>query len=235
MTIVGNEMLMSADKMEQTGLKICDCGIADYREILDRQKRLHEQRRLGECSDTILIVEHRAVITLGARESANMLLAERSELEAKGIEVVKIRRGGGTTAHNPGQLVFYPVLRIAEFGLGVSDYIRRLEEIGIELLDELGVKCCRRKGFPGLWVIDKKIASVGVRVSKGVTLHGMAINICNDLSIFEYLVPCGLEGIEMTSVFKETGKRESMSKVKEQLTNLLMKHFCREGISYGAN
>ena len=109
-----------------------------------------------------------------------------------------------------------------------------LEDVVIELLDETGVKCCRRKGFPGLWVGGRKIASVGVRVSKGVTLHGMAINICNDLSIFEYLVPCGLEGIEMTSVFKETGKRESMSKVKGKLTNLLMKHFCREGRFYGA-
>ena len=232
--IVGNEMLMSGEKMEHRGLEIWDCGVGEYREILARQKQLHEQRRVGECRDTVLIVEHRAVITLGARESANVLLAERSELEAKGIEVVKIRRGGGTTAHNPGQLVFYPVLRIAEFGLGISDYIRRLEGIGIELLDEMGVKCCRRKGFPGLWVGGRKIASVGVRVSKGVTLHGMAINICNDLSIFEYLVPCGLEGIEMTSVFEETGKRESMTKVKAKLTNLLLKHFCREGVSYGA-
>jgi lipoate-protein ligase B len=121
-------------------------------------------------------------------------------------------------------LVFYPILHLQELGLGIGEYVRTLEIIGIELLSQLGVHSEQRKGLVGLWVGDRKIASVGVRVSRFVTHHGMAINIRNDLSIFEALVPCGLEGVEMTSVLKETGKRSSMAGVKKRLFTLLRKH-----------
>ena len=141
------------------------------------------------------------------------------------IDVVDIRRGGGTTAHNPGQLVFYPILYLPDLGLGISEYIRKLEAIGIDLLEQLDVKTQRRKGFPGLWVNDRKIASIGVRVSKFVTYHGMAINIQNDLSIFDYLIPCGLENVKMTSVLNETGKKHPMNEVKSCLSQLLVQHF----------
>ena len=218
-------------------LRIVDCGLADYREVLQKQQELHEKRRRGEIPNTVVIVEHPPAITLGARQSANKLLVSREELAAQQIDVVDIRRGGGATAHNPGQLVFYPILHLQELGLGISEYIRELEAIGIELLRELGVHAQRREAFPGLWVLHEnsqfeipnskfqKIASIGVRVSKGVTYHGMAINIQNDLSIFDLLVPCGLHGVEMTSVLKETGKCHSMRKLKEDLGRLLMKHF----------
>jgi len=206
-------------------LRICDCGLADYREVLQQQGQLCKKRQQGEISNTVLTAEHRPVITLGARQSANKLLADRSTLAEKGIDVVDIRRGGGTTAHNPGQLVFYPILHLQELGIGISEYIRELETIGIELLQELDLRAERRKGLPGLWVGEKKIASIGVRVSKSVTCHGMAINIQNDLSIFDYIVPCGLDGVEMTSVLQETGRKQPMSKVKEILSQLLIKHF----------
>jgi len=155
----------------------------------------------------------------------NKLLISREKLAEKNIDVVQIRRGGGVTAHNPGQLVFYPVMNLQKLRLGISEYIRELEAIGIELLIELGVKSTRRKGFPGLWISERKIASIGVRVSKFVTYHGMAINIQNDLSIFEFIRPCGLENIEITSVLKETGKSHMMVHVKKILSQLLMKHF----------
>ncbi|MGD0078019.1 MAG: lipoyl synthase [Sedimentisphaerales bacterium] len=206
-------------------LHIRDCGLADYREMLELQQQLVEQRRRGEIGDTVLIVEHPPAITLGVRQSANKLLAERKKLTAKGIDVVEIRRGGGATAHNPGQIVFYPILNLQELRLGVSEYIRTLEQTGIELLEKLGVKSERRKGFPGLWVNDKKIASIGVRVSRQITHHGMAININNDLGIFDYIVPCGLEGVEMTSVLKETGKKQPMVDVKNHLSQLLTRYF----------
>jgi len=140
-------------------------------------------------------------------------------------------------------LVFYPILHLPaaptcvgrhrgkqELGLGITEYIRKLETIGIELLEQIGVAAHRRKGFPGLWMFREnsnfnKIASIGVRISKSVTYHGMAINIQNDLSIFDLLIPCGLEGVEMTSVLKETGKRHSMSELKKKLSQLLIKHF----------
>jgi lipoate-protein ligase B len=200
-------------------------GLADYREVLQQQRELQEKRRRGEIPDTILITEHPPVITLGARQSANRLQVSRDSLKQQHIDVVDIRRGGGTTAHNPGQLVVYPILHLQELDLGISEYIRELETIGAELLEELGIQSTKRKGLPGLWVGTKKIGSIGVRVSKFVTYHGMAINIQNDLSIFDYITPCGLDGVEMTSVLKETGKLHSMGQVKEKLSQLLIRHF----------
>jgi lipoic acid synthetase len=211
-------------QIRHDSIQIRDCGLEDYRTTLELQHRLVEQRQQNEIGDTILIVEHKPVITLGARQNANKLLIERAKLIEKGIDVVETRRGGGATAHNPGQIVFYPILNLQQLRLGINEYIRTLEQIGIELLKQLGVESNRRKGFPGLWVGEKKIASIGVRVSRQIAHHGMAINICNDLSIFDYIVPCGLENIEMTSVLNETGKEISMQEVKNHLSRLLAEH-----------
>jgi len=218
-------VLTVVEKTKNRSLRICDCGVADYRQVLQEQYELHKKRREGKIPDTVLIAEHPPVITLGARESTNKLLADCNTLAHIGIDVIDIRRGGGTTAHNPGQLVIYPILHLRELGLGISEYIRELEATGKELLEELGVQAERRKGLPGLWVGEKKIASIGVRVSKSVTYHGMAINIQNDLSIFDFIVPCGLDDVEMTSAFKETGRHYSMNQIKERLKQLLIKHF----------
>ena len=227
---------MKNTKSERRTPSVCDCGLTDYQSILQQQLQLWEKRHQDKIPDTVLIVEHPPIITLGARQAANKLLTDKEELLQKGIDVVPVRRGGGTTAHNPGQLVFYPILKLRELGLGVNKYIRILEEIGIELLEQLGINSERLKGLPGLWVIDKKlatsderrvtkkIASIGVRVSKGVTYHGMAININNDLSIFDLFVPCGLDGIQMTSVLQETGQEQSMIEVKNKLKILLGEH-----------
>jgi len=220
-------MSVVAEKTKNRPLDIYDCGLAQYRRVLEQQHELRDKRRNGKINNTVLITEHPAVITLGARQSANKLLANRNDLAQRQIDIVEIRRGGGTTAHNPGQLVFYPILHLGDSGLGISEYIRELEAVGIELLEQLGVEGRRRKGFPGLWVNGRKIASIGVRVSKSVTHHGMSINIQNDLSIFDLLVPCGLDGIEMTSVLKETGKHHSINQIKKNLAELLIKHFSR--------
>ena len=206
-------------------LQIHDCGLGEYRQILQLQQELTQNRRRNEIPNTILIAEHPAVITLGARQSLNKLLVSREELKENNIDIVEIRRGGGATAHNPGQLVFYPIMHLQQLGLGISEYIRKLEAIGIELLKELGVYSTWRKGLPGLWIDKRKIASIGVRVSKFVTYHGMAINIHNDLSIFDFIKPCGLENIEMTSVLKETGKQHSINHAKEILSQLLLRYF----------
>jgi lipoyl(octanoyl) transferase len=210
---------------EGNRLRILDCGLGDYRQVLAFQQDLQEQRRAGRITDTVLIVEHPPVITLGARKTANKLLVDAGELDRRGIDLVEIRRGGGATAHNPGQLVFYPLLHLGELGLDITAYVRTLEQIGIELLADLGVESDRRRGFPGLWVGPRKIASLGVRVSRLVTCHGMAINIRNDLSIFGHMIPCGLDGVQMTSVQKETGEAHDMEPVKARLAALLLRHF----------
>ncbi len=217
-------------KIEGHRLCIRDCGVAEYRGVLELQYDLQEKRQRGEIPNTVLIVEHTPTITLGARKSANKLLAEVETIKESDIDIVEIRRGGGTTAHNPGQLVFYPIMNLAELNLGISEYVRMLEEIGMELLGQLGIEAGREKGYPGLWIGKKKIASVGVRVSKQITYHGMAINIKNDLGIFDLLVPCGLDAVEMTSVKRETKKDHSMADVKKRLSVLLVKHFSSEGL-----
>ncbi|MDD5326354.1 MAG: lipoyl synthase [Phycisphaerae bacterium] len=220
-------MLTIAQKTKNAGLHVIDSGLAGYKDVLQQQRRLCEERQQGKIPNTVLIAEHHPVITLGARQSANKLLTSRDELMQKQIDVVDIRRGGGVTAHNPGQLVFYPILNLRELGLDISEYIRKLEEIGIELLAQLNITSQRREGFPGLWVNDRKIASIGVRVSKFITYHGMAINIQNDLGIFSHIVPCGLDEVEMTSVLNETEIRYSMNEVKNQLSDILKSHFSR--------
>lgn len=212
----------------QCGIKVIDGGMLRYAEALALQTELCVKRQNDEIENTVLILEHPAVITLGARKSENKLLADEVTLARAGIEVVTVGRGGGTTAHNPGQAVLYPIIKLKTLGLGVSEYVRTLEGIGIELLDGLGVDAERKKGLPGLWVGEKKIASIGVQIRKWVTFHGIAINICNDLSIFEYIVPCGLDGVKMTSVMKETGHNAEMTDVKQTLEMLCRKHLIRK-------
>lgn len=221
-------MIRAVEQFNHCSLDIIDCGLSAYGDILQLQHNLRQKRIPDKIPNTVLLVEHKPVITLGARSSANKLLKDRKELAKEHIEVFSIRRGGGTTAHNPGQLVFYPIMNLRQLGLGISEYIRQLEAIGIELLKQLDVQAVRCKGLPGLWVGGKKIASIGVRVSKSITYHGMAINIRNDLGIFEYMIPCGLDGVEMTSVLKETARKYQMSEVKKKLTKLLTSHFSNE-------
>ena len=223
--IVSVNKVLETTKIDKSQLQIHDYGLGEYRQILQLQHELTEKRRRDEIPNTCLIVEHPPVITLGARQSFNKLLIRREELEKKQIDVVEIRRGGGTTAHNPGQVVLYPIMNLQNLRLGISEYIRHLEVISTELLKGLGVDGTTRKGLPGLWIAERKIASIGIRVSKFVTYHGMAINIQNDLGIFDFIKPCGLENVEMTSVLKETGKRHSMNHVKEELSQLLIRHF----------
>jgi len=211
--------------VKNSSLDICDCGIANYSEILDLQLDLHKKRIQNQISNTALLVEHNPVITLGARKSANKLLAAEEQIKKQNIDIVEIRRGGGVTAHNPGQLLFYPIIHLKDFGLGINEYIRKLEQVGIELLEKFDINVERKKGYPGLWVNGKKIASIGVRVVKSVTYHGMAINIKNDLSIFELFVPCGLDGVEITSVLDQTSKDITMADAKQKLSEILKKHF----------
>jgi lipoate-protein ligase B len=209
----------------QSELGVRDCGLMGYQEALSLQHKLVEQRQNEKIGNTVLILEHPSVITLGVRKDLNEVLADEDVLKSEAIEVAKVRRGGGCTAHNRGQVVLYPILKLTSLGLGVNEYIRELEAVGIGLLAQLGVIAERRKRFPGLWVDERKIGSIGVRIRKWVSCHGMAINIKNDLSIFKMLVPCGLKGVQITNVLKETGKEHSMTKVKQKLAEICLEHW----------
>jgi lipoyl(octanoyl) transferase len=201
-------------------LDIVDLATKPYGQTLELQLDLCQKRQDDEIDNTVLIVEHPAVITLGARKSENKLLTDEDVICSQGIDLVRVGRGGGTTAHNPGQLVVYPIIKLKSLRLDVNGYVQSLEQVGIELLQWLGVESGRRKGYPGLWIGEKKIASIGVQLKKWVSFHGMAININNDLGIFEHIVPCGLKDVVITSVEKETGKVAGMDAVKDKLMML---------------
>jgi lipoate-protein ligase B len=211
---------MKAIQQNSGQLIIRDCGLAGYAEILSLQLQLLADRQADIIPNTILLVEHPPVITLGARKTENKLLADEATLKNKGIDIVAIGRGGGTTAHNPGQLVIYPIVKLKTLKMDVPQFVRRVEQFGLELLDNLGVVAHRQKGLPGLWTEKQKIASVGIQIKKWVTMHGIAINICNDLTIFDYIVPCGLEDVKMTSAARQTGQKYNMKDVKKTAAQL---------------
>ena len=221
-TMAGMDMFSHVSNRD---IRIIDLGFADYRHVLEQQQNLQAQRKADQIPDTVLLVEHPEVITLGAREAANQLLVTEEDLRKKNIDLVVVRRGGGGTAHNPGQLVCYPILNLQNRGWTISDYIGALEALGCSLLTTLEIHARQMAGKRGLWVDDRKIASIGVRISRSVTYHGIAINIQNDLRIFDYLVPCGLDGVVMTSAQQETGKQYDLDKVKQQFIQIVKDHF----------
>lgn len=207
------------------GLVIQDLGLTSYADCLAYQEELCLCRQGDKIPDTVLLTEHRPVITLGVRMADNKVLASPDELRRQGIEICRVGRGGAATAHNPGQIVMYPILKLSRIRLGLSEYVYTLGQIGMDLLRQFGIQADWRRQTPGLWTDGRKIASVGLQVRKGVTLHGIAINICNDLSIFEVIVPCGLQGVRMTSVRQEIGTSPSMDDVKAHLKNLCEQYF----------
>lgn len=205
--------------MENT-LIIRDLGITDYARCLAMQEDLCARRLTDQVPNTVLLTEHKPVITLGARKAENKLLWTPEELAEKGIALCPAGRGGAATAHNPGQIVVYPILKLKSLGMGLNEYVHTLGRIGIELLEKFGVQAHWKKEAPGLWIENRKIASIGVQARKWVTLHGIAINLYNDLSLFEAIVPCGLKDIMITSVLKETGTAPAMTEAKKILSTL---------------
>jgi lipoate-protein ligase B len=176
-------------------LQVFDLGCTDYVPCLELQKSFLAARR-----EAILLTEHKPVITFGVRKDKNLL--RRDEAAAGGIQIVHTARGGGATAHNQGQITMYAIIDLRRHGLDITSFVRLLEETGIRMLADMGVVAGRKEGLPGLWVGEKKIASLGVKVSSGMTYHGIAINLCNDLSIFAGIVPCGLDSVEMINATK---------------------------------
>ena len=187
-----------------TDLLVCHLGQIDYREGVALQERIRERVHDGDLPDVMLLLEHPPVYTRGRRSDPGELPMGEDWYRSQGIDVVKTDRGGKLTYHGPGQLVGYPIMRIED----VVAYLRTMEDAIVAALAEEGIVAGPRAGLTGVWVEDRKIGSIGVHVSRGVTTHGFAINVDNDLQPFEWVVPCGLDGVRMTSVTKETGQGE---------------------------
>ncbi|HAF84952.1 MAG TPA: lipoyl(octanoyl) transferase [Sphaerochaeta sp.] len=192
-----------------------DCGLMDYQKALSLQLELHEHVANEELPALLLLCEHPPVITLGLHAPHNQLLCSKEQLEAMDIHVVPTRRGGGSTAHNPGQLVLYPIMKLSAFGFRIATFVHAIEQLGMQVLKKTEVSSMRKARYPGLWVGDKKIASLGTQIKQGVSMHGIAINLYNDLTLFDYIVPCGIEGVQMTNVIREGGKHIPMEQLKD--------------------
>ncbi len=192
------------------GLEVRWLGRVAYREAWDLQHRLVAQRRAGEIPDQLLLLEHPAVLTLGRQASEEHVLATSQELERRGIEVIRVERGGEVTYHGPGQLVAYPIVRLAERDLLPRPFVRALENAMIDTCAGFGVGADRREGYPGCWCDPdsdgpRKIGALGLRVEGGVTYHGIALNITTELANFALIDPCGIENLTVTSIAREAG------------------------------
>ena len=184
---------------------VLDLGLTDYQDVCRLQLNVHQARAEDLIGDALLLTEHLPVYTLGRTARTEHVCEGEARGAINGIPVHASDRGGSVTYHGPGQVVGYPILKLRDYCAGPKAYVARLEETVIRALAELGVPSGRRSGMPGVWVEDRKIAAVGVRISRGVTRHGFALNVVNDLSPFSAIVPCGLAGCGVTSVAQETG------------------------------
>src|SRR5215218_2800038 len=182
-------------------LWVAQLGRLPYMEALAVQEELRARRQADEIPDTLLLLEHPPVYTKGRRTlPADLPMGEDWYL-TQGIEVHDVDRGGRVTYHGPGQIVGYPIMRIGD----VVEYLRVMERAMIAALADEGVEAQIRDGMTGVWVDERKIGSIGVHVQRGVTTHGFAVNVDNDLQPFEWIVPCGIDNVRMTSLYKETG------------------------------
>ncbi len=181
-------------------LLVCHLGQVDYRAAVALQEDVRGRVQSGELADVLLLLEHPPVYTRGRRSDASEIPMGEDWYRAQGVDVVRTDRGGKLTYHGPGQLVGYPIMRITD----VLAHLRTMEDAITAALAGEGVAGGPVEGLTGVWVEDRKIGSIGVHVSRGVSTHGFAINVDNDLQPFEWVVPCGLSGVQMTSVAKET-------------------------------
>lgn len=197
-------------------------GLLPYREGWDMQHLLLEQVERGDAPETILIVEHMPVFTLGFHGNAANMLADEKALKQRGAEILRVERGGDITFHGPGQIVAYPIIRLRDRHFGVKSYVDRLEQSVIDTCRTFGVNSERIENATGVWcgtstATERKICAIGVKVSHGITMHGLALNVTTDLDWFKLINPCGFTSKGVTSIAMETGITPDFT----QVTNIL--------------
>ena len=203
-------------------------GRIPYAEGLELQARLVEDRVAGRIPDTLLLLEHEPVFTLGRNARQENVLLPADALRARGFEVFETGRGGDVTYHGPGQVVGYPIIDLKPDRQDVHRYVRDLEEVMIRTCEAFGVAAARIKGCTGCWVGDEKIGAIGVRLSRWVTSHGFALNVNVDLAPFQMIVPCGIRGKGVTSLQRLLGREVELDAVCERLTQAMLAVFSRE-------
>jgi lipoyl(octanoyl) transferase len=198
-------------------LRVAQLGVIEYREAYRLQERVRDARQADRIGDTLLALEHYSVYTVGRRTGEGELPMGRDWYMSQGIDVVDVDRGGKVTYHGPGQLVGYPIMRVVD----VIAFVRTMEAAIIAALADFGIEARARpedgKDFTGVWVGESKIASIGVHVARGVTTHGFAVNVDNDLQPWEWIVPCGLEGVRTTSISRELHRGKNLEGFRERM------------------
>lgn len=195
-------------------------GQLGYEQALELQRNLARDRISGAIpQDLLLLVEHPPVVTLGRSSKQKHLVASPEFLQSKGVELFEVERGGDVTFHGPGQLVGYPIIDLKRHRQDLHWYLRKIEEALINSLDDYGIPGERNTAYTGVWTRGKKIASIGVHARDWVTWHGFALNVSTDLSYFDLIVPCGIDGVVMTSIARELGSDDiSMQDVRDRVT-----------------
>ncbi len=207
-------------------LRVMSVRGVPYSEVWELQRGLvAEVQRQGGGTGHLLLVEHLPVITIGRNGKRSNVLVSNTVLASKGIEVFQVDRGGDVTYHGPGQLVAYPILRLADFRMGVRSFVEALAEVQVRVLRTFSIPAAWSSKTVGVWVGDRKIGSIGVRIAKGVSYHGFALNVGPDLSAFDLLNPCGMVGAKMTSVSRETGRAEIPANLAERTRKEFMSVF----------
>ena len=223
---------MTTDLLHTTPCHLLQLGVTDYAEGLELQREAARQRSEGSLSDTLIVLQHPHTYTLGRRASDSDVLVDADALQELGASVFNVDRGGEATYHGPGQLVGYPIVDVRPLG-GARGYVRALETLLVDALADFGVAAQRSDGQPGAWVGDEKIAFIGVRISRGITTHGFALNVDADLSYFRHIVPCGMEGLAVTSVERVLGRPVSIDHVAASLARHFGRLFNRDMVEIG--
>ena len=201
---------------------ILDLGKSHYNDAWKLQKRLQSQRISGQIDDQLLLIEHFPVYTLGKNTPREHLLTKESD----NISIIQTDRGGDITFHGPGQLVGYPILDLNQYKRSITWYMRELEQLIIDVLKEYDINAERKKGLTGVWVKGKKIAALGVRISKWVTMHGFSLNINPDLKYYQGIIPCGIKDYGVTSMADLLGNDvPDMSEIKDTLVQHFIAKF----------
>ena len=189
-----------------------DLGLCDYNEALLSQKNTRNQLIKNSGKNTLFLLEHNHTYTLGKNGNPNNILN-------KNCELFESDRGGDVTYHGPGQLVGYPIIDLKTMGLGIRSYVSNIEQVLIHVLYDYGINASIKPGLTGVWIEDRKIASIGIRVSRWITTHGFALNVNTDMNYFSNIISCGIENVYMTSMEKELGKKISMNDIKQSTIN----------------
>ena len=210
-------------KTQTDQILVQNIGRKSYKAVWDLQKEMQQQRINGNIEDTLILVEHNPVYTLGKNANEDHLLQSRDE----SVDVFNIERGGDITFHGPGQLVGYPILDLSNYKKSVSWYMRTLEQVLIDTLIEFKIIAQRNDGLTGVWVGDEKIAALGVRISRWVTMHGFALNVNPDLSFYDGIIPCGIFDHGVTSMEQLLGETQNNDNVKNMVIEKFNKYFIK--------